>query len=164
MLFHLNTFRDPWFFFSFFFFSNILLLQLLFTQSYTSVMSVSFAINQKHSKDLCEWSMASNKMFPFLFFNDFYAINHNGTKMCHGIVHFLDEMLLCGCGFFWVSGVIGPHVNMMDSHRTYLTPSTPVFYLHYSNVIYIFFRLVEHRHTQLCKDCDAPPSNAVEKH
>lgn len=57
-------------------------------------------------------SWLQTKVFFFLvLYDDFYAIKHNGTKMCHGIVHFLDVMLLCGCGF-WVSDVIGPHVNM----------------------------------------------------
>lgn len=48
----------------------------------------------------------------FLFFNDdFYAIKHNGTKMCHGIVHFIEVMLLGGCGFFlWVSEEIEVHM------------------------------------------------------
>lgn len=34
-----------------------------------------------------------------VFYDDLYAIKHNGTKMCHGFVLFLDVMLLCGCGF-----------------------------------------------------------------
>lgn len=41
------------------------------------------------------------KKFPLFFNDDFYAIKHNGTKMCHGIVHFIEVMLLCGCGFFF---------------------------------------------------------------
>lgn len=47
---------------------------------------------------------------------------------------------------FGVSEVIGPHVNMRIAIETYLTPSTPLYYLHYSNISLC------RTHTQLCKD------------
>jgi len=62
----------------------------------------SKTLSQTQIQKLYYWTMASTttkKVLLPLFYNDFYAINHNGTKMCHGIVHFLEEMLLCGGGF-----------------------------------------------------------------
>lgn len=72
-------------------------------------MDVCFVINQNTLKYkiqkaftlyalLMDHGFRQNVFFFPFFNNDFYAIKHNGTKMCHGIF-FLDVMLLCGCGF-----------------------------------------------------------------
>lgn len=97
--------------------------------------------------------MASDKKF-FIFY-DFYAIKHNGTKMCHEIVHFLDVMLLCGCGF--LGEVIGPHVNMriaIDLTCHLLLP--------YFTCTTATFCFVVHTNSFVKISCNAQPSNAVE--
>ena len=95
-------------------FMNLFRNQIIFEHS---IESVCFVMNQNtNSKAFTSYALLMDhgfrqKHFFLVLYDDFYAIKHNGTKMCHQILHFLGVMLLCGCGF-WVSDVIGPHVNM----------------------------------------------------
>lgn len=64
----------------------------IFITLFTSpLLSIKIQIQKRLHRTLYYWNVTGDNkvcLFLCLFFNnDFYAINHNGTKMCQGIVH-----------------------------------------------------------------------------